>query len=225
MLVVIPFSNGNDTSGMSFPTDYKDRGDGQQVPNFASANAVNSYNSFRSFLTSTLKPSISLVSFYSVVAGNSNDNPDYSYSCAGATAWSGTRYIQMAMDIENAYPGFSNGGNYNICTSQLSSVLSSIATRMQNLILAVEFNFIALPERPVPGSLKVYKNGVLLPASTTANGWTLFNVVGGVQQFTSNKATSYAPTSGNNQSGFFIELHGSARFKGSDQITYTYEKF
>lgn len=96
---------------------------------------------------------------------------------------------------------------------------------MQKIVLAIEFNYIVLPDRPVPSSLKIYKNGQLLPANDATNGWTLYNVVGGTQQTTSNKATSYSPYPGNYQSGYFIELHGSARFSGSDQITYTYEKF
>lgn len=226
MLVIIPFTNGNDITGMSFPTDYKDRGDGQMIPNYSSANAIASFNSFKNYLTNTLKPSISLVSFYSVVAGNPGQSPDFVINpCQGGSAWPGSRYIDMALQIDAAYPGFANGGNYNICAGQLSSTLASIATRMQDLVLAVEFNFIVLPERPVPGSLKIYKNGSLLAANDAVNGWTLYNVVNGVQQYTTNKNTSYAPSPGNAQSGYFIELHGSARFKGTDQITYTYEKF
>ena len=240
MLVIIPFTNGNDVTGMTYnPSvaypvcgtaganayDYCDRGDGQDIPNYSSTNAANSFNAFKNYLTNTVKPTVSLVSFYSVVAGTATTSPDSSFPCAGGTAWAGSRYINMANQIDAAYPGFPNGGAFDLCSGQLGSVLGSIATRMLDLVLAVEFNFVVLPERPVPGSLKIFKNGAQIPAQTTANGWTLYNVVGGNQQFTNNKATSYSPYPGNNKSGYFIELHGSAIFKGSDQITYTYEKF
>lgn len=223
MLVVIPFTNGNDTTGMSFPNDYKDRGDGQQVPDYASAAATNSYNAFYNFLAG-YKSSLSQLSFFSVAAGANNANPDYSYSCYGGTAWAGTRYHNIALQIDQAYAGVTNGGQFDICSGQLSSVLSTIATRMRDTVLAIEFNYVVLADRPNPAKLTILKNGQPIPANNSVNGWTLYNVVSGTHQYTNNKATSYAPYSGNNQSGYFIELHGTARFKGSDQISVQYEK-
>lgn len=222
MLVVIPFTNGNDTTGMSYPGDYYDRGDGQMVPNFNGAAATNSYNSFYSFI-SNFKSSISQMSFYSVAGGNKDTNPDYSYSCYGGTAWPGTRYHRVAYNIDQAYTGAINGGQFDICSNQLGTVLSSIATRMQDTVLAIEFNYIVLPERAVTSSIKIYKNGSEI-TNNALNGWTLYNVVNGVHQYTSNMATSYAPYSGNFKSGYFIQLNGSARFKGSDTISITYDK-
>lgn len=236
MLVVIPFTNGNDFTGMVAGTSgtapctgdtiVNPQGGNLCITNYNSANAINSYNNFKNYLMTQVKPSVSLVSFYSVAAGTTAQSPDTSIGgCAGATAWPGTRYIQMSLDIDQAFSGYINGGSYNICSNALNSVLGSISTRMQNIILAIQFNYIVLQDRPVPSSLHVYKNGQEIPANNATNGWTLYNVVGGNQQVTTNQPTSYSPYPGNYQTGYFIQLNGSARFSGSDQITYTYEKF
>lgn len=229
MLVVIPFTNGQDLTGMLdnngnlLAAAMKDRGDGTLVPNFTSSYALNSLSAFYNFMAS-FKSNISQLNFFSVAGGNRLSNPDGQFSCYSGSTYPGTRYHQISYDLDNAYPGAINGGQYDICSGQLNSVLSTISGRMQDVILTIEFNYIVVAERPIPSSIKISKNGVAIPQSTT-NGWSLYNVSGGVHQYTSNKATSFAPYEGNYQSGYFIQLNGTARFKGSDTISITYDKY
>lgn len=222
MIAVIPFTNGADTTGMVFPTDYKDRGDGQLVPDFDSANAIASFTSFYNFLVSQLKPSASLVNFFSVAAMGGGS---YRVSnCNGSAAFNGERYHDLAIAVNSANPAATNGKPYNICGAGLASVMPDIALQLRDVILTVEFNFIALPQKPDPSTIRIFKNGVEIPANNNFDGWTLYLGSNGSHDFETNFPTSFQPTVGNERNGFMIELHGSARFSGSDQIEVIYEE-
>ena len=223
ILVVIPFTNGQDTSGMVFPQDWLDLGGGNVAPDYGSANAIASFNTFTNFLSSPppagLKLSPSQLSFYSVVSPRRFNGT----SCQGAPSFSGSRYSSVSTAINLSFPGVTNGQTYNICTNELLSVLGNISVQMQEIVFAIEFNFLVLDEKPVRDTIVIKKNGVEIPESAS-NGWTLFLGGNGEHSFETNKSTSFAPFVGNNQSGFFIELHGSARFSGSDQIEVVFQQ-
>ncbi len=218
MLAVIPFTNGNDITGLIFPTDYQDRGDGQLEPNFNSANAAASFATFYNFLVNQIKPTASLVNFFSVAAQSTG-------FCFGSDADEGSRYNDMATAINASNPAATNGSSFDICSNAgLSAAMSNIAIQLRDIILTVEFNFIAIPQRPDPATIRILKNGVEIPANNNVNGWTLFLGSNGSHDFETNVPTSFAPVPGNERSGFMIQLHGSAVFSGSDSIEVIYEE-
>ncbi len=227
-LAVVMLTNGNDASGITqsasiqslqcwsngayhpemFPQyDYCDRGDGVAIMNPYSQNLANSYNSFKSYITTTLKGGAGLTRFYSVAAENNYSN------CYGGPAWQGMRYIQMANDLSGDV-----GAHYDLCSGGLSSVLANIKFQLDSLVEAYRFNFAVIDDTsaPVESSIVVTKNGVVIPESST-NGWTYAG-------FKSNQPISYYPQASNFRSGYMIELHGTAEYKGTDVIHVDFQK-
>ncbi|MCO5143944.1 MAG: hypothetical protein M9962_12710, partial [Oligoflexia bacterium] len=59
--------------------------------------------------------------------------------------------------------------------------------------------------------------GVTIPQSNS-NGWSY-------EGYKTNSPTSYYPSSGNNKSGYFIKLNGSAAtYKGTDVVTVDFQR-
>jgi hypothetical protein len=203
-LAVIVLSNGEDASNMVFPTDFMDRGDGMMVPDFSSTDAVNSYNDFKNYVTTTLKGGTGLTRFYGVVAENNYSN------CYGAPTWQGSRYMTMANDL--------GGNHYELCNGGLNSVLTNIKYQLDSLVEAYRFNYAVVDasHAPVVSSIVVKKNGVTIPQSTT-NGWEYV-------AFKSNQPISYYPQNSNFRSGYMVKLNGTAEYKGTDLIDITYNK-
>jgi len=192
-LAIIVLSNGEDIDGMSYTT----RNDGFQELDYNSG--VSTYNSYRNYFQS-IKPSSSLRRFYSVV-------------CPGGTCYNygsirGQRYMNMADDLGSR--------SYNLCNNELNSALSSMKQQLVAVAEAVRFNYVVMNEKPMVSSIKVTKNGVTIPQSSS-NGWTYVG-------YLANQATSYSPTSGNVRSGYFIKLNGTAEYKGSEKIDISFQK-
>ena len=227
-LAVVVLTNGNDASGITqsasiqslqcwsngayhpemFPQyDYCDRGDGVAIMNPYSQNLANSYNSFKSYITTTLKGGAGLTRFYSVAAENNYSN------CYGGPAWQGMRYINMANDLSGSV-----GAHYDLCSGGLSSVLANIKFQLDSLVEAYRFNYAVIDatNAPVVSSIVVKKNGVVIPASAT-NGWTYVG-------FKSNQPISYYPQASNYRSGYMVQLNGTAEYKGTDVITIDFQK-
>lgn len=222
MIAVIPFTNGADTSGMIFPTDYKDIGGGQMIPDYTTSNATASFATFFNFLTTQLKATPSLMNFFSV-AGMGGGQYRIA-NCNGSAAFTGERYHDMASVINTTNPAAVNGKGYNICGSGLANVMPDIAIQLRDIILTVEFNYVSIPVKPDPSTIRILKNGVEIPANDNINGWTLYLGGNGTHDFETNFPTSFSPAPGNERDGFMIELHGTARFSGADQIEVIYEE-
>ena len=204
-LAVIVLSNGDDVTGINFPSDYTylNGQNGQQIPNLNSANAVSSFNSFENFMKN-LKGSSSLVKFYSVVAQTYHIA---SQDCNGQYAWPGTRYTNLSAAL--------NSATYDICSGGLSNVLSNISTQLQSLIQAYKFNYAILNGNPIVSSIKVTKNGVTVPQDNT-NGWSY---VGYTTEY-----LSYFPANTNQATGYMIKFNGTSVYSGSDVIAINFEK-
>lgn len=200
-LAVIVLSNGEDVSNMVYPQDWMDRGDGVMVPNFNSANAVNSFNDFRDTV-STLKGGLGMARFYGVVARNNYSN------CYGGPTWQGTRYMNMANAL--------SGNHYELCNGELSTVLSNIKYQLDALVEAYRFNYVVIDGDPVESSIVVKKNGATVPKSTT-NGWSFVG-------YKSNQPISYYPQLSNFKSGYMIKMNGTAEYSGTDVINVTFQK-
>lgn len=201
-LAVVVISNGEDVSGLSYPADYMNRGDGQMVPNPASAGAINSFNNFKNYLTS-LKISPSLVKLYSVVAANNYSN------CYGGGAWQGLRYMNAANDLGGAW--------YDLCGGGIGSVLANIKYQLESAIQAYIFNYVVIPvpNNPIASSIRVWKNGVEIPQSST-NGWVY-------EGYKVNSPTAIAPAVSNYKTGYFIRMNGTAQYSGTDIIHLEYQ--
>lgn len=205
-LAVVVLSNGDDVSGMSYPTDYMSyQGTGMMIPNPNSANAVASFNSFKSYMNNTVKPIPGLSKFYAVVASNNFS------SCYGYAAWQGARYMNMA----NGSTGV-GGAWYDMCGGGLSSVLSNISSQLSTMMQAFIFNYAVIPDQPIVSSIVVKKNGTVVPQSNT-NGWSYVG-------FLSNQPIAFAPYPSNNQTGYFVKMNGTAQYSGTDVITIDYQK-
>lgn len=176
---------------------YYDRGDGYQQLDYNSG--VSTYNSYRNYFQN-IKPSSSLRRFYSVVSPGG--------TCYNYSSIRGQRYMNMADDLGSR--------SYNLCNGELSSSLASMKQQLVAVAEAVQFNYVVMDQKPMVSSIVVKKNGVTIPQSSS-NGWSYVG-------YLSNQPTSYAPTSGNIRTGYFIKLNGSAVYKGSDQISIDFQK-
>jgi hypothetical protein len=162
----------------------------------ASEASLNSYAGFFTNLTGA-KP---LSRFYPVVVNSSG-------SCLNGRF--GKRYVQMASKL--------NSRAYNICGGELNYSLNDIKQQLVAVTQSIRFNYVVISSdrQPVVSSIKVYKNGALIPQSNS-NGWSYVG-------YASNQPTSYYPTSGNVRSGYMIKLNGTAEFQGSDNITFDFD--
>lgn len=205
-LAVIVVSNGDDISGMSYPADYyQPYGDGMLYPNPNAANAQASFNSFKSFLSTGIKPVAGLAKFYSVVAAN-----NYS-SCYGGAAWQGARYMNMSSNSLGV-----GGAWYDLCSGGLPNVLSNLQNQFNSAIQAFVFNYAVIPNQPIVSSIVVKKNGTVVPQSAT-NGWTY-------DGYKTNTNTAYLPYPTNQRTGYFLRMNGTAEYSGADVITIDYQK-
>lgn len=194
-LAIIVLSNADDLEGVGYTT----RSDGVTVRDYNTSAQTTSLNNYYSYF-STVKGSSLLSKFYPVVVNSSG-------SCLNG--YYGQRYVQMANALSSR--------SYNICGGELNSSLDDIKQQLVAITQAIRFNYVVISSdrQPVVSSIKVYKNGALIPQSST-NGWSYVG-------YTSNQPTSYYPTAGNVRSGYMIKLNGTAEFQGSDNITFDFD--
>jgi hypothetical protein len=223
-LAVIVVSNGQDLSGINpnnkgscydgygnynpsaFPQiDYCNaNGSGTYEVNTYANSLSSSYNSFANYFAQVRGSSL-LAKFYSIVS------PSTTSGCYGSYAMAGTRYISMSQQF--------NSSTGNLCNSSgFSTVLNDIRSNLHAVTTAIKFNYavVSTQYEPLVSSITVQKNGVTIPQSDT-NGWSYVG-------YLSNQPTSYYPTSGNVQSGYMIQLNGSAVYQGSDSLSINYTR-
>lgn len=198
-------SNGEDHTNVAYKTMV-----GYGTQQFIDYNSSVTQNSFNSYLTyfNGLKSSIQLSKMYAVVAQGNYTSCFGGGSGDGAT-FAGIRYMTMAQDI--------GGVSYDLCGGGLNSVLNDISSSLKTVVQTVEFNYVVISSssEPDPSTIVLKKNGVTLSKSST-NGWTYVGYRSG--------PTSDSPTVGNNQTGYMVQLAGSAKFLGSDTISIDFQK-
>lgn len=220
MLVVLVLGNGEDTSKVN----YCNRGDGVTVPcESVGAPACSdisqaypgstcgsrnvSFNWYKSQLQA-LKASPSQLKVYSAVA------PYQTSNCLGSRSYAGGRYIQMATET--------GGEAYDVCSRNISGVLSSLSSSLQATKLAMRTRYLFIDQAPEVSTIQVVKyvggdasQAVTIPMDAT-NGWTYAGYVSNVYAIDS-------PVNMNLSSGYAIELHGSAKLQGEDLADVTYK--
>jgi major membrane immunogen (membrane-anchored lipoprotein) len=194
-------SNGEDNTNVAYKTMV---GYGNQTfIDYNSSVTTSSFNAYFNYFKG-LKSSISLSKLYAVVAAG-----NYSNCWGGGSTFAGTRYMTMAQNV--------GGASYDLCGNGLSGVLTDISTSLKTVVQTVEFNYVVISStgEPDPSTIVLKKNGTTLSQSAS-NGWTYVGYRSG--------ATSDYPTVGNNQTGYMVQLNGSAKFLGTDTISIDFKK-
>lgn len=204
-LAIVVISNGEDTSGLTSSDYINQPGAGLQV-NWNANSLTNSYNNFKFFM-SNLKGGLAMSRFYSVVNLPQNVSPGSNY-CYGDLSFVGVRYSKMSTDLASE--------SFNVCDNGVSYVMDRIYGQLSSMVQAIIFNAKVLNEQPIVSSIQVKKNGVLL-SNSSVDGWTY-------DGYQANQPTSIFPSFGNNATGYFVRLHGSATFQGNDVVEVTYQK-
>lgn len=195
LLVVIVFSNGEDTSdGLSPYYPY--------AP--VSTVSPSLLNSIRNAKGASLSHTVRL---YSVVSPTSRSN------CLGSSAAAGNRYIQAANALY--------GKAYDICGGNFSSVLADLSGDLAGQRLEFTTRFLFLAQEPQPATIVVTKKFAdgstqVLPQSNGAtSGW----IYRGYKQ---NYPAVTDPVPMNYRTGYVIELVGDAMLHGQETATIDY---
>lgn len=148
--------------------------------------------------------------FYSAVAGNSNN---FAFLCQGGMASQGVRYQQLAAML--------GGKSYDVCSQSLSSVLTDVAQNLTTTAINFERAFVVLKQQPNPTTLQLVKfvggnpaRAVTIP-NDPVNGWTYIG-------FQTEYVIDY-PIQLDRESGYMIQLNGSAKLTGADTAAVTYK--
>ena len=190
-LAVISISNGRDssdgwtttTSPVSFsgPTPTPE-------PKPKDVNVVPYVNAM-----ATVKNNPSQLKYYSIVSHRDGD-------CRGQPSRKGEAYIQAST--------LTGGIDLDLCSNTIEASLNAVAQHIQSQPMYFKKNYLVLQSQPDQSTIKVYKNGVLLPQDAT-NGWTYAGNL-------TNQPLICYPTNLATTSGFMIKLNGTAELVGSD---------
>ena len=165
-----------------------------------------------------------LIRFYAIASYGITTNDPY---CG--TSYSGNGYFGINQYLLGL-PKFDGSGNpiSNICNSAaMSNVLADVAANLKIVQQNYIYSNIVLTTQPVPSSIALTKNGVAVPQDPS-NGWsyqglgTVYTVTG-IEDPTTGKITKLTPGL-NQQTGYVIQLNGTAQMVGSDTPNLTYEQ-
>jgi hypothetical protein len=204
LLVVMVMGNGNDNSDVIYAPR---SGDNYLVPTPDSlSTSLNSYETLMNGFCAGGK--CQSLQFHAAVSFNGG-------SCLNSNvpAKQGMRYLQMATAT--------SGGQYDICSQSISSVLSQLGNHLTSTKLAYSTDYLMLSSAPNLSSIGVtkYLSGdttqpQVIPQSST-NGWTYVGYVTN-QTVSFIRGSNGIVTRSNPASGYAIQLHGSAILTGSD---------
>jgi hypothetical protein len=143
--------------------------------------------------------------------------------CLGGHATPGPRYQQFAEDL--------GGQTYDVCNQPLSSILSDVAQNLTTTALDYITGYLLVGNAttnpnsggvPNSSTIQVIKypggntsNPEIIPQNAT-NGWTYVG-------FKSSQDTIILPVPSNYESGYFVQLNGSAQLSGSDTAAVTFK--
>lgn len=197
LLVVVIVGNGQDTSDIPLC----DRGDGIMIPCPPNTweTGLTTYKAAFQGLKDAGKES--LVKFYSAISTQNRTN------CLGGGAYIGTRYKWMAENTGGQY--------YDVCSQSIASIVDGIATQLNTQRLEFRTRYLFLNQQPNPATIKVKifrgggGTGQYITQSST-NGFTY-------EGYLNNVYAIDDPIPMNQQSGWAVELHGSAKLVGEDR--------
>jgi hypothetical protein len=224
LLSVIFIGNGNDTSNVNFCR----RADNVLVPceqvavpvcnnttppftyngSATCQSAALSYNYYENLFAQQA----SLLRVYAAVAATTNFNG----TCDSGNATQGARYQELAANF--------GGQSYDICSQPLSSVLSGIQQNLTTTVMSYTKSYVVVDPSlaPDPTTIQVQKyvggnpsDAVTIPQDPN-NGWTYVGLE-------TNFNTITSPVPMDPQTGYMIELHGSAVLQGLDTAYIIYK--
>lgn len=201
LLAVITISNGRDTSdGWQYA--------GWGPPENQVPKAVNVTNYVNQMKAAKTNPS--MAKYYALVAHGQNN-------CRGPyQSWSGIDYDKAAQQMGGV--GLYSSPNYtsptDICTHSTSAALAEVSNHLDKVQLDFQKKYLVIGTEPNVGTIKVFKNGILL-AQNASNGWTY-------EGYKTNVNTIDLPVPMAAATGYFIELHGSAKLFGKDTARVEY---
>jgi hypothetical protein len=212
MLVVVVLGNGDDTSYLNLCP----RADGSLVPCAAPVHPVcvptrndptggssncdsrgTSLEFFKNKLRA-LNPSAKMFSAVSLSA---------SANCYGSRAYQGSRYMSLSSSL--------GGASFDVCSQSVAQVLDALNQSLQVERRSFRTKYIMIDQAPELSTIRVtrYVGGDTQQAQVIPqdpnNGWTYAGHL-------SNVAVIDQPIPMNVQSGYAIELHGSAKLIGND---------
>ena len=215
MLVVVVLGNGDDTSYLNLCP----RADGSLVSCAAPLHPVctptptdptggnpncDSRTTSLDFFREKLKALNPNTKFFSAVS------PQSSASCYGSRAYAGFRYMSLASAL--------GGSSYDVCSQNVAQVLDDLTQSLQGERRAFRTKYIMLDQAPEVSTLKITKYGggnshhaQVIPQDPI-HGWTYAG-------YLSQVAVIDQPIPMNVQSGYAIELHGSAQLIGEDRAS------
>ena len=150
------------------------------------------------------------IKYFSVVAAPTT-------SCRGYGTWSGLRYESMASML--------NGGSVDICNNTVAQSLTAVSNQLQTYRLSFEKKYLVIGTEPNIGTMTItkYAGGNSGVASTipqdATNGWTYEGAVPSTGIYTIDSPINMDEVT----TGYYIELHGSAKLEGLDTANVNYE--
>jgi len=150
-----------------------------------------------------------------VYSADAEESYRTSAGCNGGYSSVGSRYQAMASAF--------GGNSYDICSTQLPTILSNIQSDLTTVVLNYITSYVVISPniQPDPSTIIVQKyiagnsgNAVNIPQSAT-NGWTYV----GLQ--TENLITYPSPM--DQQTGYMIQMHGTATLQGNDTAYVTWK--
>jgi hypothetical protein len=201
LLAVITLSNADDRSdGYWNPNYYNETGTPTHAPVWQQTDP-NDLQHFENQFIALKGGSASLMKYYSLVSPTT--------TCRTQNSLAGIRYTSVATAL--------GGQAIDICQNTLSAALSLVQANLQNQKLTYVKDFLMIGTQPDPTTIKVikYSNGVATTLPQDANnGWTYYGY-GTVY-------TIESPTPMDQETGYAIQLHGSAVLTGADSADVQY---
>lgn len=217
MLVVVPITNGEDTSRIADygvcnsynPTNYQYNEPGCVQARQASFNAL--LNDFR-----TVKATPALLRMYSAASFRQYGSAQGAF-CDGSQL-AGTRYIDMANAL--------GGKGINICSSSASSLLSTLSSELQSTRLNLKTRYLVIDKKPNLATVQITAqrtSGSTLIPQDPNNGWTYIDSLGPITVNTVELDTPNGPIGLTQATGYVFELRGSAVLIGDETADVKYD--
>jgi hypothetical protein len=138
-----------------------------------------------------------------------------STQCLGQNATQGARYMEVASSL--------NGKSYDICTTDISVILSDLASTLQSTRVSLKTQYLFVDEDADPASIQITRlvggdssNTATINRDTShKNGWDYL----GYQE---NVDVVYDPVNNivvNKGSGYAIGLYGTGQLTGADRAS------
>lgn len=219
MLVVIPFSTGEDTSDLTYTTSgcgTDAERHGVHPAEYAQYNAncaaqmESTYQRLAGDFAAVKQRA--LVRMFAAVSARRG-------ACQGdSNAYIGSRYARLAKDF--------GGRGLNICTSSISSVMNEISGELVSTRLNMTTRYLVVDRKPNASTVVVTatRGGVKEAiAKDDANGWSLIESSGPITVNTVELDTADGPIGMTQATGYVIKLNGSSVLKGDDTAEVKYE--